>query len=473
MNILVFNLNIHKLISILNMINYNIMNFSIYINHINDHENVYHNNFKFININSIDIIDIIYNFNIDLILTNFCFDDELYKQIISKKCEVILCNISNKIIAKKINMYSEEVINKKNIAINQYYSNSNLDDYLLFKRIPLHANLTKKISNAFDIDLNFFCYVNNIMYGNKDNVLKQFDLIGLDGLIYNPKQLFNLFGDNIDIEIEDNNNINILYKKNNKYDAKDFVRSFVYDISFDNLSQLLIEKSFDNLNCSSETIFLVFIANTDRGIELLNKIINYKKTINSEFNLAVCINKNINNNLGNIIKLITDNFEFYSIYYSCEMGQDITPTLLMYDNLKKKCNNIKHVFKFHTKSDINYFSNLTDYLLTNSLETIINSKRHDCNCIGHPHYYKQIAYHIDNFNNSLKEKYKNLINNDYQFVMATIFYTENIYIEKVINFIKENNFKSYLLNNLYEVNWITQANSPNHFLERLFGVIKI
>jgi hypothetical protein len=450
------------------------MKSNIYINNTN-RENSCHNTFKLININNIginNIMDIIDNLNIDLILTNYCFNNDLYQEIINKKCKVILCNISNKIISKEINIYIDELTDKKNRAIEKYYPKSNLDDYLLIKHLPLYANLTKKRSNAFDIDLKFFCYVNDIIYDNKINILNHFNSIGLNGLIYHPQQLFNIFGDNINILIEDNS-INILYKNTN-YDAKDFVRRFIYESSFEDLSQLLIEKSFDNLNSSNETILLVFIANKDIGIELLNKIINYKNTINNEFNLAVCINKNIDNsNSSNIIKLITDNFEFYSIYYSRESGQDITPTLLMYDDLKKKYNKIKHVFKFHTKSDRNMFLNLTDYLLTNSLETILNSKRHDCNCIGNPHYYKSVAYHIDDCNNSLKEKYINLININNCFVVATIFYTENSFIEKVIEFVKENNFKAYLLNNLYDTNWINQQYSPNHFLERLFGVIKI
>ena len=196
--------------------------------------------------------------------------------------------------------------------------------------------------------------------------------------------------------------------------------------------------------------------------------------MNNEFNIAICINKNIDFNSSNNIKtLIKYNFNFYTIYNSNEMGQDITPTLLMYNDIIKTYHNLKHVFKFHTKSNSNDFFNLTNYLLTNSLETIIKDKRHDCNCIGHPHYYKPILHHIDYFNNNLKNKYTNFINNNYQFVVATIFYTENIFIEKVIDFIKKNNFKSYLLNNLYETNWINQNCSPNHFLERLFGVIKI
>ena len=38
--------------------------------------------------------------------------------------------------------------------------------------------------------------------------------------------------------------------------------------------------------------------------------------------------------------------------------------------------------------------------------------------------------------------------------------------------IKNNDYKSFIFNNLYENNTINFDNSPTHFLERLFGIIK-
>ena len=46
-------------------------------------------------------------------------------------------------------------------------------------------------------------------------------------------------------------------------------------------------------------------------------------------------------------------------------------------------------------------------------------------------------------------------------------------MQKVVDFVKNNNFKSYLLNNLYENNSINKNYSPIHFLERLFGIFNI
>jgi hypothetical protein len=73
----------------------------------------------------------------------------------------------------------------------------------------------------------------------------------------------------------------------------------------------------------------------------------------------------------------------------------------------------------------------------------------------------------------LKKKYRTEINNDFFFVTGTIFYTTNIVFSKVLDFVKTNNYKSYLLNNLYENNCINKDYSPVHFVERLFGIIKI
>jgi hypothetical protein len=65
-----------------------------------------------------------------------------------------------------------------------------------------------------------------------------------------------------------------------------------------------------------------------------------------------------------------------------------------------------------------------------------------------------------------------LITSENSFVAGTIFYANSSVVDKVLQFVKNNNYRSYLLNNLYENNSINKDFSPNHFLERLFGVIK-
>jgi hypothetical protein len=140
----------------------------------------------------------------------------------------------------------------------------------------------------------------------------------------------------------------------------------------------------------------------------------------------------------------------------------------MYDDINKT-HKMKHILKLHTKSISNAYHDLTNYLLKNNLNTILQKRKKDCNCIGPDGYY--ITLDNDTFNTDLKMKHINEININFSFVGGTIFYTENTVIEKVVNFLKTNNYKSYLLNNLYENNSINNDYSPIHFLERLFGTI--
>jgi hypothetical protein len=114
---------------------------------------------------------------------------------------------------------------------------------------------------------------------------------------------------------------------------------------------------------------------------------------------------------------------------------------------------------------------LTDFLLTNTLESIINKQTNNCNCIGPQETYIKMVK--DLFNNKLKHKHSDSINLDNTFVGGTIFYTTNEAFLKVLEFMKNNNYRSYLLNNLYENNSINQDFYPIHFLERLFGCIKL
>lgn len=349
----------------------------------------------------------------------------------------------------------------------KYIPKSDLNKYLSFKNIPLDFNKTKNIKNAFDIDLKFFCYVNNIEYINDTYTLEYMCSIGLFGFIYHPKQLYNIFNDNNIIFYKFLDNLYTFYY-NKIYTVQDFVNKYVYNSSFNYLSQLLLKKKYDTINNNYDTILLVFLGNSSIALDLLSKIINYKN-INKEFNVAFCINNSIKND-NQIKKIIKNNFDFYAIYFCNELGTDITPTLLMYDDINKN-HKMKHILKFHTKTISNAYENLTGYLLRNNLNNIIQKRKNNCNCIGPDEYY--IPLENDIFNKELKIKHTKDINLNFSFVGGTIFYAENSVFERVVEFLKNNNYRSYLLNNLYENNSINKNFSPIHFLERLFGVIKI
>jgi hypothetical protein len=355
---------------------------------------------------------------------------------------------------------------KKIFNYKKYTSKSGLNKYLEAKGLPFNFNNNEKIKNAFDIDLKFFCYVNNIEYINDTFTLEYINKIGLDGFIYHPKQLFNIFG-NLEIYIF-LNNIYTFYNKK-IYTIQDFVNKYIYNSRFDFMTDLLIKKKYDTLNDNYNTILLVFIGNEEIGLDLLDRIIKYKK-INDSFNIAFCINIISIKNTLRIKKIIRENFDFYAVYYSKEFGTDITPTMLMYNDIIKN-HNIEHILKFHTKTISNLYTKLTNYLLTNPIHIITQNKQPYSNCIGPVDTYINIKN--DNYNSVLKNKYKDLFYENYSFVGGTIFYTENNVFKKVLEFMKTHNYRSYILNNLYENNSINQDFSPIHFLERLFGSIKL
>jgi len=354
----------------------------------------------------------------------------------------------------------------RDFNFNKYKVKSNLVDYLKYNRIPLDFNKTTTIPNAFDIDLYFFCKANNLEQTTKKDSINYMNKIGMDGFIYHPKQLFNIFSD---IELYTFlSNIYVFY--NNKiFTIQNFTNKYIYDVSFEMISNVLIKKIYSCLNNNYDILLLVFIGNEIKGIDLLERIAKYKQ-IQKDFNIALCFNSMKVLNSPQIKKLIKSNFDFYSIYVCKEHGTDIVPTLLMYNHIIKT-HSFTHIIKFHTKSIHQPYLDLTNYLLSMPIEKLIMNKNDECNCIGHPNYYIEIQ--DDTFNNVLKKKYASKINLNKMFVAGTIFYSNSNVFNATLKFIINNNYNSYLLNNLYENNSINYNNSPIHFLERVFGTINL
>jgi len=361
---------------------------------------------------------------------------------------------------------STEWKNKMNtdFNFNKYIPRSNIKDFLKYNKKLLSLDKTKDIPNAFDIDLYFFCKVNNFEYINKPNSISYINKIGMDGFIYHSKQLFNIYPD---IEIYTFLNNIYIFLNNKIYTVQDFTSKYIYDTNFKMLSDVLIKKMYGCLNNNYDILLLVFIGNEIKGIDLIERIVKYKK-IQSNFNVAFCFNsKNIMNS-KKIKQLIRNHFDFYSIYLCKDHGTDITPTMLMYHDIITK-HKFNHIFKFHTKSIHDHYLDVTNYILSMPLKKLLSKQIDDCNCIGHPKYYVKLKN--DTFNHKLVHKHSKKINLDYKFVGGTIFYAPSTVFDSVLNFIINNNYKSYLLNNLYENNTINYDYSPIHFLERLYGVI--
>ena len=212
-------------------------------------------------------------------------------------------------------------------------------------------------------------------------------------------------------------------------------------------------------------ILLVFIGNIEIGIDLINKIINYKNL--EKFNISFCFNSK---DVYDYFKdKIISNFTYFSIYLSREYGTDIQPTLFMYHNISKK-HNFKYIIKLHTKSIQDQYNDLTNFLLSNKIS---NFKKYlntnFCNCVSNKKYY--LSLNNDIFNKKILKKYEKFVDINKVFVKGTMFFTYHETFIKVINFIIKNNYNCFIFNNLYENNSINHDFSPTHYLERLFGII--
>jgi len=392
------------------------------------------------------------NFYTDLKNSKLDSEEKAYKHWINN-------GLDEKRICNDTLLCTQYLFEQENIDLNYPYNGySNITDYI--EKYAPHGKVFIEKNNYLDIDLYFYKKGNNLELNNKDDLLSHFHK-NYNGLIYHPKQLLNIYPD---IKILKRNK-NIIVKHNDiEYFLNNFLEKYVYNKDFNYFSNLLIKNIEDKLT-SSSLLLIVFIGNLNIGLTLINKIIEYLKI--QKCNVAFCFNSDdICNKLSDVINT---NFTNYSIYVSNEFGNDIIPSLLMYNDIIKKYI-FKHIIKLQTKSNSKYFNELTNYLLSKKKKNLINSKSVDSNCINHENYYIKIIN--DQFNSELNDQYSNYIDCNKSFVTGTIFYTKSIIFNKVLNFIINNNFKPFLFNNMYDDNRTFFENSSIHFLERLFGVIK-
>jgi hypothetical protein len=400
---------------------------------------------------------------------------------------------------------------KKTFRYERYQAKNDLIYFLRYWNIPLckrlfknHYDLAKldvsgilRTTNFFDIDLFFFCKVNRLPYENKKQVLQQMNGIQtLLGKIYHPKQLKNLFGK---LEIFRFLDELFVFFQKKLFPIHQFVSTFVYSLTFPSFCKLLITQKYDFLHTPFPTskfvansavkdpspspsappfpalLVLVFIGNEKVGEDLLQKLASFQDTFYSDapFHLGVCFSPSVSFR-GSLKDCITKHFPFFAIYSCKEMGNDIGPTLLMYKDICDKRNIYSHILKFHTKSIEEDYLNLTDFLLAQSVETLLQREHAffpaQSNCLGHPNYYHQIMQ--DAYNNELKHRYIDTINQNAFFVGGTIFYTPAFVFDDMLAFLKSHQYPWFFLNSMYENNMINHDGSPTHFLERLFGVIK-
>lgn len=348
-----------------------------------------------------------------------------------------------------------------------YVPKSNLKSYLIATDNDIIHNFEIPKWYSFDIDLVFFKHMNNLHDKSNVELMDEFIKRGMKGLIYHPQQIYNIYP-SCKILKKDNS---FLIAYNGVNTVNNFLNKYIR-IPYDNMRRQIIQNVCNLMDKTFDILIIVFIGNEKRGIEIIEKIINFKK-YNYHSNVAFCFNSYTILNNKIIKEAIKSHFKNYSIFISKNMGTDITSTLFMYDYITMNLKYIpKHIYKLHTKSIQPDFSELTDFLLNKSLKDLLTYKRSDSNCIGNPNFLTHIV-NDDRFNNELKENFKHYLNMDSYFVSGTIFYTDHETMNSVLKFIKSNDPKIFYLNNLYENNSMNVNCSPIHFLERLFGCIKV
>jgi hypothetical protein len=392
-----------------------------------------------------------------LIIDNF--DEEYIKKLNIQNIQNIICEKNN---LQNDNIYffekKSEIIKKILIILKNVYKYEIIEKYIpiikntkkikknipniFIQKIKNKINNNKNIDgNAFEINLNFISLITG--YKTKEDILYYIYINNLNTVLH-PKQLFNLFQNNIEIKN------NYIYYKNITYEIKDFVQ-IINNFSYEKFKELTFQKIKEKNVKKEDNLIILFIGDLTIGKYILDRIQKYKLIEN--FNLAICCKYN----LVKEVKI----YDFDILYSSNEFGNDIVPSLLVWDDLKDK--NYNNIIKIHTKSNINILNKSLDFLLNNNINEIKLLKNNESSCIG----YKYINMENDIFNKNLINENKELINNNY-FVPYTIFLTEENIMNKVLTFFKNNN-KIIFLQNMYDTNMINRDYSYVHFMERLFG----
>jgi hypothetical protein len=145
---------------------------------------------------------------------------------------------------------------RKNLNLFDYKSNNNLNEVLFFLKKPSYLNLTQVKPNAFDVDFFFYRKCNNIFIKNNEELTMHFYNYGMCGLIYDVKQLYNLYPD---ISVFYFCNDIFILKKEKIYPLNYFVNKYLYSRSFDYFMKLTIRNTYDNLSENYSSLIFVSI----------------------------------------------------------------------------------------------------------------------------------------------------------------------------------------------------------------------
>ena len=373
------------------------------------------------------------------------------------------------------------------------YFHSNIKDYINYNynkktatAVSNNYEIIKKHKNIWKVNFAFYRKYNNIDDDLSDSeVAKHISNKGiLKGYLYHPIQLMNFFNlhnyqimkQGLHFKVKSKSqihyvNANYFIDVLKKFNFEDYISHI--DMVFTNIDETSVK------NIADVTLFTVFIGDFQIFIKILNKILNSRNVdVKSNSNIFSFVMK----------KTVIKDFENSPVYtemkkkiknliiFTCyECGNDIIPALQANYYMFEKFSNINYVYKFQTKSKINDFELCTNYLLDNSFHSLkklylTNKNNSVTNLVAHKISSETKVTYMAK---TLCEKYTDYIDKNKQFIAFSIYFTHKEVIQSVLEFIKNNNYRAYFLNNMYDNSIINFKTTPIHFLEYLLGVIKI
>jgi hypothetical protein len=398
-------------------------------------------------------------YNLDKNINKYLLTDSNYYRSKWQKNEMV--DLSNN------NIDYDFIFDSDNISLKDYIHIDNTIQYIeTNSKLNVVLDRFKKIEkheNRMEVDIFFYKLVNNL---NIDNIYNHLYNKGIyEGLIYHPNQIKNSLKTDFNIKVYNNNQLFINYN-GLLINVKHIVNNIYKTTYIEHISNITIKDSMYT-DKNSLILIIVFIGYLDGGLILLDYLTKYKIYVNSKFILGICFrNLKLYEEMCN---LVIENFTNYTIFISNEYGNDIIPSLQVFNYYQKF--NFEYIIKLHTKSDINIFKDHLEYLLSTSTFNLLKD--------------------LEGSNISCHKKYRNYVKNDYSlcqhiiqkyvdhldidryYSSGTMFFTSKELFNSICNFIQNNNYSMYFNNNMYDSNVINYYNSPIHFLERLFGILRV
>lgn len=267
-----------------------------------------------------------------------------------------------------------------------------------------------------------------------------------------------------------NKKITVKYENEN-YTLIDFHQKYFINQTLNYFLDSNEKNMIKNLNINyCNEIILLHCGNIDIGIEIINNII--QKELN-KYTIAISY---CTENIDKVIELVKSKFVNYFIIKTPNFGNDITPSFILYHNLKKILK-FNYIMKLHTKSDKIWRNEMIEPLINNcdyifkKMETDNNINlccakkwllKFDIFCCE---YTKTI---IDDYNNKSQ---KEINKNAKTFCGGTCFISRTKIFEKLIYENSDKFIKTLLFFPFYVLNLTFHENSPAHTYERLFGYL--